>query len=447
MPQISIIKKSDIDKAKRFDAEYFKPEYLEIENKLEQVKNDYLFNLADNTYKNYNPKNKENYFNYIEISKINLMTGEYIKEKISNSEQPSRAKKKCNKFDLLISTVRPNRSAISLILEEKVNLVASTGFCKLGKIKINPYYLFVLFKTKDYTKLLVRNTTATQYPTVNENDILSLKIPILPQTFQLQIESLVKQAHQKQHLAKENDKQAEKILLEELDLLHFEIKHQLWFTATKREVDRAKRFDAEYFQPKYKEIIKKIENYKGGFCEVGELVNWKKGFEVGSEQYLDKGLDFGRVSDFSINGFENTSKKISEDIFLKLKDNFQPKKGDILFTKDGTVGLAYLLKENFKGILSSAFLRLNLKKTFDKETLTLILNSVLSKLQVEKFSGGAIISHLKPSEFEKIKIPLISQPVQQKISKLIAESHSLRKDSKDLLEKAKIKIEKKIERF
>ena len=31
MPQISIIKKSDIQEARRFDAEYFKPEYLEIE--------------------------------------------------------------------------------------------------------------------------------------------------------------------------------------------------------------------------------------------------------------------------------------------------------------------------------------------------------------------------------------------------------------------------------
>jgi len=28
MPQISIIKKSDIQEAHRFDAEYFKPEYL-----------------------------------------------------------------------------------------------------------------------------------------------------------------------------------------------------------------------------------------------------------------------------------------------------------------------------------------------------------------------------------------------------------------------------------
>ncbi|MEA2092415.1 MAG: hypothetical protein U9P61_00315 [Patescibacteria group bacterium] len=47
MPQISIIKKSDIQEARRFDAEFFKPEYLEIERKLENTNHDYLYNLAD----------------------------------------------------------------------------------------------------------------------------------------------------------------------------------------------------------------------------------------------------------------------------------------------------------------------------------------------------------------------------------------------------------------
>ncbi len=36
--QISIIKKSDIQEAYRFDAEFFKPEYLEIEKKLKNIK-------------------------------------------------------------------------------------------------------------------------------------------------------------------------------------------------------------------------------------------------------------------------------------------------------------------------------------------------------------------------------------------------------------------------
>ena len=47
MSQISIIKKSEIEEAKRFDAEYFKPEYLEIEKKLDNRKTDTFEKFSD----------------------------------------------------------------------------------------------------------------------------------------------------------------------------------------------------------------------------------------------------------------------------------------------------------------------------------------------------------------------------------------------------------------
>jgi len=49
---------------------------------------------------------------------------------------------------------------------------------------------------------------------------------------------------------------------------------------------------------------------------------------------------------------------------------------------------------------------------FDKEVKKILkkekINSIICKMQVEKLSGGAIIAHLKPSDFEKFKIPLIN---------------------------------------
>ncbi|TRZ81433.1 hypothetical protein D4R86_02530 [bacterium] len=447
MPQISIIKKSDIQEARRFDAEYFKPEYLEIEKKLENTDHDYLYNLAENNYRRFNKK--DDYFQYIEITNVNLTTGEYLKEKIKSNKAPSRAQKICNKNDVLISTVRPNRNAVSIIQEDLKNLVASTGFCKLTNIKINPYYLFILFKTDDYIKLLIRHTTATMYPAVTEGDILNLKIPILPQSFQLQIEKIVKSAYEKQTQSKQLYKEAQEALLKELDLLDYKPENILSFETTKKETDEAKRFDAEYFQPKYEEIIKRIEKYKNGWDFVKNIVNWKKGVEVGSETYQQNGMSFGRVSDFSINGVERTGKKISKGLYQELKKDYQPKRNDILFTKDGTIGLSYVVKEEFEVILSGAFLRLSLKdkyQLFEKECLSLIFNSIISKMQVEKLSGGAIIAHLKPSDFEKFKIPIIKPQIQKQIAEKIQASHKLRKESKELLEEAKRKVEEEIEK-
>ena len=179
------------------------------------------------------------------------------------------------------------------------------------------------------------------------------------------------------------------------------------------------------------------------------IFDWKKGYEVGSEAYLDEGKEYLRVSDFSINEISNSNKKISETLFNQLKKNFQPKEGEILFTKDGTIGLSYFLRKDLDGIMSSAFLRLNVKEKYagyNKEVLTLILNSVLCKMQIEQLSGGAIIAHLKPSDFEKIELPLIKETIQKQISEKIRESFKLGKESKELLEKAKKMVEDEIEK-
>ena len=85
-------------------------------------------------------------------------------------------------------------------------------------------------------------------------------------------------------------------------------------------------------------------------------------------------------------------------------------------------------------------------QSFEKECLSLIFNSIISKMQVEKLSGGAIIAHLKPSDFEKFKIPLIKPQIQKQIAEKIKESHKLRKESKELLEEAKGRVEEEIEK-
>ena len=75
----------------------------------------------------------------------------------------------------------------------------------------------------------------------------------------------------------------------------------------------------------------------------------------------------------------------------------------------------------------------------------MILNSVICKSQIQQLSGGAIIAHLKPSDFDTFKIPLIKPGVQQQIAEKIKLSHQLRRESKDLLALAKTKVEQAIE--
>ena len=118
--------------------------------------------------------------------------------------------------------------------------------------------------------------------------------------------------------------QSENLLLEELGLKDWKPKYQLFYVKNYSDTQQAERFDAEYFQPQYDAIIEKIKSYnqKQGIKKeviLDDVVKWSKGVEVGSEQYLDEGFDFIRISDFSSKGISITSKKISSKLFTELK--------------------------------------------------------------------------------------------------------------------------------
>ena len=448
MSQISIIKASSIREAKRFDSEYFKPEYLKFEKKLESKNIEFLRNLSEKPRYGTTPSN-----GIFEKEGVPFIRSQDFKDSFVNLESINFCKKEFHKKnkksnikfgDILIASVGASIGEIGIYLED-VEANINQNVSRI-RARISPFYLFAFLSSSFGYSQLMRLNTGNAQAFLNSLQIEKIKVPIFSNSFQLKIEKIIKDAKEKQEESKEKYKNAEKILFKELSLADIKPTHRLTYTTTIRKINESKRFDSEHFQPKYEVIEKKIEDYKGEFCRVGDLISWKKGIEVGSGEYLENGFDFGRVGDFSKFGFKYTSKKISEKKFLELQKEFQPKIGEILFTKDGTIGISHLLKKNFNGILGSAFLRLTFKKDFDAETLTLILNSILIGLQVEKFSGGAIIKHLKPSDFEKIKIPLIKKNIQQKIAKNIQESHSLRKESEELLNLAKKKIEREIEK-
>lgn len=204
----------------------------------------------------------------------------------------------------------------------------------------------------------------------------------------------------------------------------------------------------EYFQPKYEQIIEAVKKYKNGFDELGNLVKIKKSVEPGSEAYQENGVPFVRVSNLS--KFElstNNQQFISEKLYEELKSH-QPKKGEILLSKDATPGMAYYLNEEpQKMIVSGGILRLKMdNRQILPEYLTLVLNSVIVQKQIERDAGGSIINHWRPDQVRATLIPILKEDKQKEIKKLIEESFNDRKLSKSLLEIAKRGVEMAIEK-
>lgn len=143
---------------------------------------------------------------------------------------------------------------------------------------------------------------------------------------------------------------------------------------------------------------------------------------------------------------DNDQKYLTEELYNKLKKDYEPKKEEILLTKDASPGIAYVLKNDIEGIVSGGVLRLKLRnKEIEDEYLALCLNSIVGQMQAERDAGGSVIIHWKPEQIKNVMIPILSKQIQQKISSLIRESFEKRVKAKELLAEAKRKVEDIIE--
>lgn len=221
------------------------------------------------------------------------------------------------------------------------------------------------------------------------------------------------------------------------------IVHQV-VSATKKLSDSflcSGRFDAEYYQPKYDCLFKKLSDYET--LALGDLVDIHKSIEPGSDAYDSRGIPFVRVSDLSKFGLSETRIFLDKENYA---DVIRPTKDTILLSKDGSVGIAYKIEENLDIITSGAILHLKIKSSkVLPDYLTLVINSIIVHLQAERDAGGSIIQHWKPSEIEKVRIPILPLDIQTYISRKIQHCFLLRKESLQLLEQAKSFVEQSIE--
>jgi len=330
---------------------------------------------------------------------------------------------------------------------DKCNLTENCAKIVNLKDKLKSNYLFIFLNSHFGQMQINREKVGTAQPKLAIERIRRFIIPIFSNVFQLQIENLVKTSYQKLEESKWLYREAEELLLKELDLLDFKPSEEnIVIKSLKESFLTTGRLDSEYYQPKYDEIIAHIQ--KTRFDKLDNIVNIKKSIEPGSEAYQDEGIPFIRVSNVTKFGITDTEIHLSKNI-LKEEDlkKLYPTKDTILLSKDGTVGIAYRIKNETEIITSSALLHLAIKRDdVMPEYLTLVLNSLIVQLQAQRDSGGSIIQHWKPSEIGEVLIPLIDISVQAQIEEKITKSFELKEESKRVLDLAKRAVEVAIEK-
>ena len=453
--EISEILKSDLEYSGRIDSEYYRKHLLSFENQVCKSSFTSLDNVANFLIGPFG--SAFNTENYVENGEYRYVRGQDVKPFIlkdgENRFVPFDDFERLKKYalkekDILVSVVGTLGNAC-IVQTKDLPAIFSCKSTVIRTSGINPVYTLTFLNCKYGRELLIRKERGAIQKGLNLDDLKTIIVPTYSEGFQKVIENAFYKAQDKLTESKSLYSQAETLLLETIGLKNFQLcTDPINAKSFKDSFGSTGRLDAEYYQKKYEEVVSYITAQK--YDRLANIVNIKKSIEPGSDVYSDEGLPFIRVSDFNKFGLSEPDKKLAPSFCKENAEQLaklKPKKETILFSKDGSVGTAYMLRSDKDFITSGAILHLTVKdkKQIIPEYLTLALNSKLVQMQAERDAGGSIILHWRIGEIENVVVPIIDYKKQEQIAALVDESFSLKKQSEQLLEKAKRAVEIAIE--
>lgn len=308
--------------------------------------------------------------------------------------------------------------------------------------RLDAYYLQAFLNSRFGRHQLWRYSRQTEQVNLNCLEVERTLVPIFGGSTQKRIADLVRESIDLRRRAENTLAKAEALLVEKLGVQDVDLSDRLTFVWSSTAASAAGRYDAEFFQPKYHPLLQLVESM--GFDQLGNIGRLSKGIEVGKEAYEEAGVLFIRVSTLNQYGITegDSEKYISSELYQELKSRFEPRLGELLITKDATPGIAYHLSEAVKGIISSGIVRLRLTSDIDPEYLTLVINSKVAQMQIERETSGAVILHWKPEQIERLKIPRLSPSAEQGLGDLVRESNRERAKAESLHQKARQRVER-----
>ncbi len=445
-----------VEEGIRIDAELYQKKFVIFFKKLQELSTTSFENEADTVKKGIFDIKSDCYSNngipFVRISNLkNMIIEDNDIVYIPTKENDKNLDTFLEQGDIILSkTAYPAASLVNL---DWCNTSQDTVAIKLKSTsKLLSHFVVTYLNTTYGLGLMKRWFTGNVQMHLNLEDCKrNLLIPLFSLKFQKEIKHLFEKSIWVKTQSKDLYAQSETLLLNVLGLADFSPgTEKINIKSFKDSFVATGRLDAEYYQPKYGEMMVHIAAQPHE--KLAALVTIQKSMEPGSDAYTDdeNGLPFLRVADYNKFGITAPQKKLKAafvtENMMKLAA-LKPKTGTILFSKDGSVGEAYCLHEDADFITSGAVLHLTVRDTEQilPDYLTLALNSKLIRMQAERDAGGSIILHWRISEIENVIVPIVDMTTQTQIAALVQQSFALKAKSERLLEMAKRAVEIAIE--
>lgn len=456
MVKISVVKFNQILNEQRLDAESFDECYLRFISisASENWKPLKIFLKKCNRGILVNPTDKRTGFFYIKTKDVD---GLFVKIddllNICGESYNHNKKAQVKEGDVLLNSTGVGsicRPAIWLYSNIRALVDNHVSILRTNK-KLPPEYLFIFLLSRfGQLQLEKKVRGATGQIELYVNDIKKVKI-FIPNDEQIinKIKNIVKKSFEKIRQAEQKYQQAEKKLCELLGINEEEIEKlegERVYEVNFKEFKQAFRFDAEYYHPKYLGIIELLKE------TTFEIRSLKNVVEISNEK-IDPNNKKNRNKKFRyvpIAKIAGSGEIYEWDEFYGWQAPSRArmiiKKGDILIPSlRGTFDKIALVPEELnKQLTTTGCFVVRADKNYP-EFLFLLFRSPLFKRQLEQLTTGTIMSAVPKETFGSLIVPVIPKNKQKEVTNLVSEYFKLRKEARQLIQRAIRKIEEEIE--
>lgn len=448
----SIVNYSLLENGRRLDAEFYRPQLCNLVELLRRKRHATLGNqmiIRSGT----TPSDRDDSLKagIVLLKTIDIQNGILSIEKeyyrISPTIDERMAKTRVYANDVLINIVGATLDVIGRVSIvpsgfEQANITQAMALLR-PKVnsQVNPEYLFSFLRSRYGIAQVHKIARPTGQFNLNLQELSGFVIPLYTDNLHNTIKKLVKKAEEIQASSCEYYSQAKNLQLSEIGLQNWNPSHTLTFARNYCQAMRARRIDAEYFQPKYDEAFEHIAQFSPKHLsrfgvQVVDVVIFDEGKKYCYIEIGDVDTTTGEVG-FTERGVRDLppNAKIKVEGGELIISKVRPTRGAIGVIPDDC-------REN--GVCSSAFTVFSVPTPM-REFVQVYLRSAVGKALLEKPCKGTSYPTIDDIDVKNLLIPTIEQSKIERISALVQQAHTARQEAKILLEKAKRAVEIAIE--
>jgi hypothetical protein len=339
--------------------------------------------------------------------------------------------------------VKTGRSGASVVLDKQCNVSQDVIAVKVHRDRVNPYYLALYLNTSVGSSEMNRWFQGQVQPHLSLDDARRILVALLPEDVQEKCEAQVKESARLRTESTNAYQQAHELLESELGLDKLAFQKPVGYVTRFSALESSHRSDAEFFHTRYEPFLTTVMNYHRGwlplkYLSTQRLPNFDGRKSSGDVSYIEIG-DVS-VGDGSYVANKIAVKDLPANAKIKLSGGeilvslVRPTRGAIAVIDDELPHLT---------VCSGAFYVCTANEVSHREVIWLYLRCMKSVF--EKYCGGTSYPTIDSRYISRFPVPLFDVELANDIQKLVLQSRNALRESEQLLEQAKTRVEQLIE--